>query len=278
MKVVTSVSGGKTSAYIAANYHSDYLVFALVRTNDKSVAFKDKYLKKMVEDKLQCDFVGTLESDTIISTMFDLEQYTGKKIDWVSGDLFEDVIAKRKMIPNKMMRFCTTELKMKPIFHWWSEKFSKEPVEMNIGYRVTEQRRAKKMLDNCNENGLNEFKATFGKHPDGRNKWEVVEWRKPKFPLIPDMIDQHDIRGYWEDKPVRFSDFNNCIGCPNFTNNRLKYSSENYPDKFKWFINQEEHIKGTWKTNITYKLIKNMPKQLDIFKGEIGCDSGFCGM
>lgn len=278
MKIVTSCSGGKTSSYIAANYPADAYVFALVRTNDKSVEFKDKYLKKMVEEKLQCEFVGTLENDTIISTMFDLEQYIGKEIDWVTGDLFEDVIKKASILPNNMRRFCTTELKMNPIFHWWANKFNHEPVLMNIGYRITEQRRAKKMLEKCNENGLNEYKATFGKHPNGKNKWEVIEWRKPNFPLIPDMIDQHDIREYWEDKPVRFSDFNNCIGCPNFTNNRLKYSSENYPKKFNWFIKQEEQIRGTWKTNITYQQIKDMPKQLDIFKPEIGCDSGFCGM
>ena len=35
MITVNSVSGGKTSAYIAANYPADYDVFALVRTNKK---------------------------------------------------------------------------------------------------------------------------------------------------------------------------------------------------------------------------------------------------
>ena len=34
MKTATSVSGGMTSAYVAANYPSDYLVFALVRIED----------------------------------------------------------------------------------------------------------------------------------------------------------------------------------------------------------------------------------------------------
>ena len=36
MVKVNSVSGGQTSAYIAANYPADYNVFALVRTNDKN--------------------------------------------------------------------------------------------------------------------------------------------------------------------------------------------------------------------------------------------------
>ena len=34
MITVNSISGGKTSAYIAANYKADYNVFSLVRTDD----------------------------------------------------------------------------------------------------------------------------------------------------------------------------------------------------------------------------------------------------
>ena len=41
MKTVNSISGGKTSAYIAANYPADYNVFALVRTDDKSCMYPD---------------------------------------------------------------------------------------------------------------------------------------------------------------------------------------------------------------------------------------------
>ena len=271
---VTSVSGGKTSAYIAANYRADALVFALVRTNE--VKFKDDYLRKMVENKIQKPFIGTLENDIIISTIFDLEQYTGQEISWVTGQTFEEVIKYKKILPNIAMRFCTTELKMRPIFHWWYEKYS-EPVEMNIGYRVTEQNRAKRMLEKCNEQGLNEFKATFEK-VNNRNKWQTVAWRKPAFPLIYDMIDQHDINDFWKDKPVRFSEFNNCIGCPNFRTARLKHSATNYPNKFDWFINQESKIKGQWKKEISYQKIKELPEQFDAFKGTNGCDSGFCGM
>ena len=51
MKTVTSISGGKSSAYIAANYPADYLVFSLVRSSNESLRFKDKYVKQMVEDK-----------------------------------------------------------------------------------------------------------------------------------------------------------------------------------------------------------------------------------
>ena len=92
MKTVNSLSGGKTSSYIAANYPADYDVFALVRTDDKKCMFPDKALRQQIEDRLQKPFIGTLEDDTIIYTMLDLEQYIGQKIDWVTGKTFDKVI------------------------------------------------------------------------------------------------------------------------------------------------------------------------------------------
>ena len=113
METVTSISGGKTSAYLAANYPADYLVFSLVRTSDKRVQFKDRKTAQIVEDRIQADFVGTLEDDTIIYTILDLEQYLGRSIDWVTGITFDQIVSK-KMLPTQRKRFCTTKLKIKP--------------------------------------------------------------------------------------------------------------------------------------------------------------------
>ena len=85
MKTVNSLSGGKTSSYIAANYPADYNVFSLVRTDDKRCMFPDNKIRQQVSDRLGTEFIGTLEDDTIIYTMLDLEQYIGQKIDWVTG-------------------------------------------------------------------------------------------------------------------------------------------------------------------------------------------------
>ena len=74
MKTVNSLSGGKTSSYIAVNYPADYNVFSLVRTHDKSCLFPDEKVRQMVSDRLGVEFIGTLEMDTIIYTMLDLEQ------------------------------------------------------------------------------------------------------------------------------------------------------------------------------------------------------------
>lgn len=284
MNCVTSVSGGKTSAYIAANYPSEHLVFALVRTDDPECTFKDRKIAKQVEDRIQKPFVGTLEDDTIIYTMLDLEQHLGQKIDWVSGITFDQLVrTKGGWLPNVKHRYCTSHLKIEPIFYWWADKFAKEPVLMNIGYRAGEGRRVNKMLTELNENGLSEFKATFGKHQTGRhkgnNKWEMVEWRTPRFPLYEDRIYKDEVEKFWDDKPVRFAERNNCIGCFHRNANLLKKQSIMHPKKFDWFASQEGGKNGYWRSDISYKKIKKIPLQAQLnFHSTANCESGFCGV
>ena len=76
MKTVNSLSGGKTSSYIAANYPADYNVFALVRTSDKNCMFPDKKIRQIVSDKIGAEFIGTLEDDVLIYTFMDRDWET----------------------------------------------------------------------------------------------------------------------------------------------------------------------------------------------------------
>ena len=89
MKTVNSLSGGKTSSYIAAHYPADYDVFSLVRIEDDSCRIKDKKIVQEIEDRIQAPFIATAEDDAIIYTMLDLEQYIGRPITWVTGPTFE---------------------------------------------------------------------------------------------------------------------------------------------------------------------------------------------
>ena len=213
MKTVNSLSGGKTSSYIAANYPADYDVFSLVRIEDKNAMFPDKKIRKEIEDRIQAPFIGTAEDDMIVYTMLDLEQFIGRKITWVTGKTFDKITTRKDKVylPNKVQRFCTVEMKIEPMFYWWAKHIG-EPIEMRIGFRANETRRAKNMLERCNADGLSEFKATFGKHKDGRNKWEDIPYQKPSFPLIDSNVYKDTIEQFWLDKPVRFAWMNNCVG------------------------------------------------------------------
>lgn len=291
MKTVNSISGGKTSAYIAANYPADYNQFALVRTNDKNCLFPDAKLRQIVSDKIGCEFIGTLEEDAIIYTILDLEQFIGKEIKWLTGQPFEDIITKRKSLPNVTQRFCTTEMKLVPMQKYWYNEI-KEPIETRIGFRANEMRRAKNMIEKTNEEGFLTDKFIVGKHKNGNNKWQSFEWQKPVFPLIEDGIFKDEIEEYWKDKPVRFAYMNNCVGCFHRSPMLLKHMSIKHPNKFDWFAEMEEKaidlvisqgkhrsMFSQFKKDVTYNEIKTHKSQLNLFDDDFNeCDSGYCGL
>ena len=279
MKRVNCLSGGKTSSYIAANYYADYNVFALVRITDNRCIFPDKKIRQVVEDRIQAPFIATPEDDTIIYTMLDLEQYIGKKITWVTGKTFEDVLSTAGTLPDPLRRYCTTQMKIEPLFQWWRKKIN-IPCEFALGFRANETKRAKRTLEKTNKKGFLEMKAIVGKRGT-RNKWDMIEWQKPIFPLIKDNIYKDMIETYWKDKTVRFAWMNNCVGCFHKNPLLIRKMWDKHPDKIKWFAEQErkKHKKDVWykNKNLSYNEILEWDLQADLFEDDFNeCDSGFC--
>lgn len=292
MKTINSISGGQTSAYIAANYPADYNIFALVNTDDKNCLYPDAKIRQIVSDKIGKEFIGTLEEDTIIKTILDLEQFIGSKIDWVAGISFDEQIKRYKKngeikthLPNAMRRSCTVEMKIKPIFEFWQKNIN-EIVEVRIGFRANELQRANNMTERASlTNGILTYKTIVGTSENGRNKWKEIPYQIPKFPLIEDNIYKDTIVEYWKDKPVEFAYMNNCVGCFHRNPVVLKHMSERHPNKFDWFINSEKKaiecfgLTNTWKDGMTYQKIKNSFKQMVLFDDDFNeCDSGYCGL
>jgi hypothetical protein len=277
MKTINSLSGGKTSSYMAVHYPADFNIFALVRTNDKSCLFPDAKLRQIVSDRIGKEFIGTLEEDEIIYTMLDLEQYIGKEIIWLSETTFEDIIEnKNGYLPNIMTRYCTSKMKVEPIAQWCYDN-TQLPVEMRIGFRANEINRANRMIEK-EQNGIENFKFKIG-HKNGRNQWKELPYRKATFPLIEDRIYKDSIELFWQDKPVRFAKRNNCVGCFHRNELLLNHLSNTQENKFDWFINQEKSNGGTFKNGITYEKIKSYKLQMDLFDEDFNeCDSGYCGL
>ncbi|NLJ59290.1 MAG: hypothetical protein GX339_10665 [Tissierellia bacterium] len=236
----------------------------------------------MVSDRLGVEFIGTLEDDMIIYTIFDLEQFIGQEIHWVTGKTFDEIIDRgngKKHLPNAISRFCTSEMKIQPLFDWWDKNFT-EPVEVRIGYRANELRRVENMKKRLNKDGLLTHRKIIGKSKT-RNKWGDIAWEKPVYPLIEDNIFKDNIEEYWRGKPVRFAYMNNCIGCFHRNEMLLKLMSEKFPEKFNWFVKQEGqgYKSRTFKNGITYAKIRQFPmaQTLD-FEDFTDCDSGYCGI
>lgn len=277
MITVNSISGGKTSAYIAANYPANYDVFALVRTDDKSCLFPDAKIRQIVSDKIGKEFIGTLEMDEIIYTILDLEQFIGREITWLSKRTFEQVIAKQgNYLPNIITRFCTVKMKIEPIAKWCYEN-TNLPVEMRIGFRANEVQRADRMIER-QTNGIENFKFKVGEK-NGRNKWKELPYRKVKFPLIEDRIFKDTIEEFWIDKAVRFAYRNNCVGCFHRNELMLKHMSVKAKKQFDWFVEMEQKNKSTFRKGITYDKIKKHKLQMQLFDDDFNdCDSGYCGI
>jgi hypothetical protein len=277
MKTCNSLSGGKTSSYLAVNYPADFNVFALVRTEDPKVMFPDQKTRQIVSDKIGHEFIGTLEEDTIIYTMLDLEQFLGTEIVWISPTTFEAVIKKAGgYLPNRTRRFCTQKMKVEPIAQWCYDN-TELPIEMRIGFRANETSRAKTMASKESE-GFENFKFKVGEK-NNRNKWKQLPYRKAVFPLIEDGIYKDAIENFWRDKPVRFAYKNNCVGCFHRNEMFLKLMSEKNPKQFDWFIRQEQENNCTFKNGVTYEKIKGHKLQTELFENDFNdCDSGYCGL
>jgi diphthamide synthase (EF-2-diphthine--ammonia ligase) len=78
MQTINSLSGGKTSSYMAVHYPADYNIFALVTIEDVNCRPKDKALVQKISDKIGKEFIATAEDDKTLKVIFDLEQKIGK--------------------------------------------------------------------------------------------------------------------------------------------------------------------------------------------------------
>jgi hypothetical protein len=282
MITINSLSGGKTSSYMAMHYEADYNIFSLIRVEDKTCLWmngKDEKTRQLVSDKIGKEFIGTVEMENIIYTILDLEQFLGKEIIWVTGNTFEQIIKNSgNYLPNKMARFCTSEMKLKPIFDWCRAN-TELPVEMRIGYRPTEKTRVESIKARANEDGIESFNTIVGEY-GSRNKWGDIPYRKVTFPLYNNNITKDVIYHYWSDKPVRFAYRNNCVGCVNRQPMMISHLTAYEKNKVEWFAKQEELTGNRFLSDVSFNQILKFSRQGVLFDDDdfTDCDSGGCGM
>jgi hypothetical protein len=175
------------------------------------------------------------------------------------------------------MRYCTTDMKIKPIAEWVYNNIGKtecgdfQPVFSNIGIRYDEEHRAKI----GNERKLN-TKIVIGKR-GSQNKWKNFHWGIANYPLVNNKIHHYQIRKFWETKHLIFPEDSNCVGCFWKDVQQLRKNWDNNNSKMQWFADQESNSKYNYKSNMTYEQIKRIGLQQDFFFGTgSGCQAGFC--
>lgn len=308
MKTVNSLSGGKTSSFLEKHYPADLSLFALVCIDDHnanagSTTFKiDKHVRQIVNDRLQkfCanqpEFLGTAEDPIIIRTMLELEQHTGREIIWLRGIGFQNLAADRKMMPNKTHRFCTTEMKIEPIFNFLF-KYHELPVKMRIGYRADEAERVNKFKDtfiyatHCERHidddgnffdknqGIIEYPIVPGIGYTYAHRWQEIPFRIGEFPLIEDGIVKADIQKYWAKYNVPFAVDSNCQFCFWKHPQTLRRNFDTQPATMASAIVMETmHNGARLHQNFSMQQIRDHVKiQTDLFQTRGGsCHGGYC--
>lgn len=287
MTTVNSLSGGKTSSYLAVHYPADIEMFAVVCIDDHNANGgywrKDKKLLQIVRDKLQKtsphwpEFMATAEDPQTLITMLELEQFTGREITWVRGIGFDTLIQEvKKALPNIAWRFCTEYMKIIPMFEY-IYMYMDLPVEMQIGFRYDEAERAEDLAETIS------FPISCNNYGTGQQKWvHDFHYRTLKYPLIEDRVMRPMVNKFWNEHPqVSFPEDTGCQICfwKDPQQIKLNYSRSESKSIIQWAHIMEAIMGNRFKKEISMGAVRDIGVQMDFFGGTgPGCKAGICGI
>jgi 3'-phosphoadenosine 5'-phosphosulfate sulfotransferase (PAPS reductase)/FAD synthetase len=182
-----------------------------------------------------------------------------------NGEPFKSLIDKRSYAPNRVARFCTSDLKVRPSKKWMMAQGYDHWFAI-IGFRADEERRTK------------------GKTAD-RERWDCY------YPLFHAGVARRDVEDWWSKQSfdLTLPTFNgktalgNCDGCFLKSEKNRAWLARYMPNRAQWWANIEAGGKfftppeenKTWQ-----KLIDHASAQADwVFdeENDTYCDTGFGG-
>ncbi len=220
--VQISFSGGRTSAYMLRQ-----ILEANGGLPDRAKVVFSNTGREMPET---LDFVQEVSGHwgvPIVWVELDRSSEVGERFRVVShnsaarnGEPFEDMIRKKKYLPNQGARFCTAELKVRPARDYlrsigWDHWIAA------LGIRADEQRRVNREIQ--------------------KERWQ--RW----YPLADAGISRRDISAFWDHQAfdLRLSTVNgnaalgNCDGCFMKSEAHLAMLARDYPDRHQWWQDME---------------------------------------
>ena len=253
---VISFSGGRTSAYM--------LWRVLQSNNGMPPEAIVCFANTGKEEEATLQFVHDCETRwnvPIVWLEFQFSEHVKdrfKVVDFETasrkGEPFEALIKSRKFLPNSMMRFCTSELKVLTIDRYLKSIAFGEYVTM-VGIRADEPRRVAKMKNNKDE------KIT---------------------PLATEKVMKEDVWNFWDEHDfdlnlVKTSGASNCDLCFLKGGSIIRSLINEKPERAIWWAEMEEFVGGNFrKDRPSYReLMDYQNRQATIFGDEsISC---FCG-
>lgn len=145
---IISFSGGRTSAYMTRQI---MLAHGGELPNDVHVCFANtgKEMPQTLDFVRDCSEAWNLPITWLEYNDLDEPQHRWKRVDYETaarnGEPFEAVIRRRKYLPNAVTRFCTIEMKIRPMKLFAQQVLGFEHWDNVIGFRADEPRRLAKL-------------------------------------------------------------------------------------------------------------------------------------
>lgn len=164
---------------------------------------------------------------------------------------FTQLITDRKFLPNPTMRFCTQELKIRPMRDWMLASGYEHWTNV-VGIRADEPRRVAKMRES------NERRS---------ERWDIA------LPLAEAGIIEADVMAFWNTQPFDLQlrpHEGNCDLCFLKGYDKVRNLVRDRPDLAQWWADQEARIGGTFRDDRpSYAAMLAQP---DLFKDALGDD------
>lgn len=261
-----SFSGGRTSAYMLSRIVDAY---SGTLPSDMLVTFANTG-KEMPET---LDFVRDCGERFGVEIVW-LEYQPGehgkrwKRVDYTSaardGEPFDALIASKKFLPNVVARFCTQELKIRPMRDF-ARSLGWEHWTNVVGLRADERHR----VASLKEGALHE-------------RWDV------ETPLASAGITKEHVSAFWSDRNWALNlpsvrdqtPLGNCDLCFLKGAATLVGIMRMFPDRASWWVAKEAETGGQWSKRFSYAAMAATAKQPDLLaplaRGDANTRLGDC--
>jgi 3'-phosphoadenosine 5'-phosphosulfate sulfotransferase (PAPS reductase)/FAD synthetase len=173
-----------------------------------------------------------------------------------NGEPYAAMFERAKFLPNAIKRFCTQELKVKPMLAFARATFGGRPYTEVIGLRADEPWRVAKMIGRNSEQG-----------------------RRCVAPLAKAGVRKEDVLKFWAEQEFDLdlppSGAGNCDLCFLKSRRTLERLIAEDPTRADWWIAQERLTGGRFVTEYSYSdLLASARAQPDLFDEEHDAECG----
>lgn len=253
---VISFSGGRTSAYMLRRILDEGLrqdVHVLFANTGKEREETLDFVRDVQER--WCVRVHWIEYRRVVGTA---PAFAEVSFETASrrGEPFSELIQERQFLPNPVIRFCTQELKIRPMKNWMLG-LGYEHWTNVVGIRADEPRRVAKM-----------------RNADIRERWDVA------LPLADAGIGVRDVAAFWAGQPfdLQLQPWEgNCDLCFMKGADKRARIMLDRPDLAEWWTEQERRIGAYFRKGSRgyAAMLDSAKRQLELFESD-GGDLGDC--